>query len=397
MDFQFSFNHKLKGILRASTLVLICLSLLVLLAACGSKTVIRPLDYSRPSEQSGESQTEETSQTKKEAKKSEATSKKTEETTYDLSKEFNPGNLQALAGGGFKNFAGAENGPGVAGLATAVNQFLQEKGLAGAGISIAYQDLTTNELYTLNADARYQSASVIKVAVAMVVGQLMDQGHFPADMQIVYLPSEWFSADNMDPAQEGKLVSMQGLVDSALLYSDNAATSAIFAYFDRHGCLLHNFLDARTGTHYAGDVTMSAREGLGLITQLYYDSEFPSYKNILTTMTSSTWNEFLTKNIPVAVSSKYGNLAGLNHEIGLVWSDRPFAYSVFTQNVGAYDVLPALGSLLYQYNTGSLAPAQPSATPPGQAGQPPAVPSQPGQAPGVPGQTGETSPPPLAP
>ncbi len=397
MHSQLLNKYPLQRALRVFCVLLFCLCLLIPLAACGYKTTIRPIEYSRPSASAEDKDQEEATQETTKLEEPEKTSKKTTETTYDMSGEFDCGNLQNLAGGGFKNFAGPENGPDVAGLSSAVKQFLQERGLSGSGISIAYQDLTTNAVYTLNADARYQSASVIKVAAAMVVGQLTDQGYFPADMQIVYLPSEWFSADNMDPSQEGKLVKMQSLVDSALLYSDNAATSAIFAYFDRHGRMLHNFMDVRTGTHYAADITMSAREGLGLITQLYYDSEFPSYQNILTTMSSSSWNEFLTKNIPVAVSSKYGNLVGLNHEIGLVWSDRPFAYAVFTQDIAAYDVLPALGSLLYQYNTGSLAPAQPSAPAPGQAGQPQVAPGQAGQVPGVPDQNGETSPPPLAP
>lgn len=396
MHSQFKHKSPFLRALRVFCVLLLCVGLLIPLTACGHKTTIRPINYSRPSESADDKDSEETTKETK-PRKTEETSKKATETTYDMKGEFDPGNLQNLAGGVFKNFAGPENGPAVAGLSSAVNQFLQERGLSSSGISIAYQDLTTNEVYTLNADARYQSASVIKVAAAMVVGQLTDQGYFPADMQIVYLPSEWFSADNMDPGQQGKLVSMQSLVDSALLYSDNAATSAIFGYFDRHGRMLHNFMDERTGTHYASDVTMSAREGLGLITQLYFDSEFPSYQNILTTMTSSTWNEFLTKGIPVAVSSKYGNLAGLNHEIGLVWSDRPFAYAVFTQNIAAYDVLPALGTLLYQYNTGTLASGQASAEPNPSGSGLDQAPDLPGADTPEPGYTGETSPPPLQP
>lgn len=364
---HFFHNPKFKFRLGALAAILLVLGLVILLTACQQKTVIRPLIYERPTTPTTEpTEEEESSQETRKPAKTQETSKKETETTYDMSGEFDPGNLQNLAGGSFKSFAGSENGPNLNALSSAISQFLQERGLSAANISIAYQDLTSNELYTWKADLRYPSASVIKVAAAMVVGQLTDQGYFPADMQIVYLPSKWFSAENMDPGQQGKLVPMSNLVSSALLYSDNAATSAIFGYFDRHGRLLHNFLDERTGTNYAGDISMSAREGIGLITQLYFDSSFPSYQTILSTMTSSTWNEFLTKNIPVAVSSKYGNLPGIAHEIGLVWTDRPFAYAVFSQNIPAYDVLPALGSLLYQYNTGTLA-ASPSPTEPSTA------------------------------
>ena len=131
MHSQFDHKYKLKRGLRILGILLLCFGILVPLAACRPKTTIRPINYSRPSETAKEKEQEEQSKESRKAKKSEKASKKETETTYDMSGEFDPGNLQGLVGGGFKSFAGQENGPGVAGLSTAVNQFLQERGLSG--------------------------------------------------------------------------------------------------------------------------------------------------------------------------------------------------------------------------------------------------------------------------
>lgn len=300
------------------------------------------------------------------AKKSEPTeAKSSEKATYDFSREHKV-NLADYAGVYYGPPALNENSGALDGLNTLVARFLAERGLSGASIGIVYDDLSASERYCYNADQRFVAASVIKVAMAMVVDQLRQEGAFPQDLQVTYVPGEQFAADSLDPARLGQLVPMSELIDSALLYSDNTATSVVFEYFRRQGRDLHYFMDERTGTRYSNDITMSAREGIGLIEALYYNQgQFPGYSTILSTMSGSSWGQYLTAGIPAAVSSKYGQLGSLNHEIGLVWADRPFAYAVFTDNINAYSVLPELGALLYNYATGQaeIPPSAPVAVP----------------------------------
>lgn len=334
-----------------AVLGLICLSLS--LAACAPKVTIRSIDMSQPTPAPAETIASTTAV--ETSRVSEATSRKEAATTYDFTQEYDPGNLQARVAVTAQSYGAEENGPGTAALDQLIHSFLQERGLSGSEISIGYMDLTGQQRYLYQGDLRYNAASTIKVGVAMVMAQFMDQGYFPQDLQVAYVPGEHFSADNLDPGRLGQLVPASELINNMLLYSDNAATSVLFEYFNRHGRVLHNFIDECTGTHFAADMTLSAREGLGLMEQLYFDQRFPSYQTILTTMAGSAWQEYLTKGIPVSVSAKYGQLAALHHEIGLVWTDRPFAYAVFSNNIAAYDVLPALGSLLYNYHTGQTA------------------------------------------
>lgn len=362
--------------LRKNLIIFILLLALVASTGCiSSKIELRSVDITRPSETEAETEevTEEAEKDKKKDKERqvlEARASKEKAVQYDFSKEYNVGNLQAYVANTATQFAASENGPETAGLKQLVESFLARKGVNPGQISIIYQDLGTGLRYSHNPDARYQAASVIKTAMGMVVAQLIDEGVFPPDMQIAYVPGEQFASEDMDASRLGSLVSMSELLNSAIIYSGNAPTSAVFEYFKRHGRDLHFFMDERTGTNYSGDVSMSAREGIGLVTQLYFDSRYPSYQSVIQAMTSSTWGSFLTGGIPVAVSSKYGNVGGLNHEIGIVWADRPFAYSVFSSNIPAYDVLPELGALLYNYHTGAVTAPPGAEAPAGSAADP---------------------------
>lgn len=293
----------------------------------------------------------------------------TVEVTYDFSQEHQV-NLADYAGVYYSPPALSENPPSMNGLHALIRQFLAERGLSGASISIVYDDLVNAERYSYNPDQRYVAASVIKVAAAMVVEQLRQEGAIPQDAQITYVPGEQFEATNLDTSRLGQTVSIDEMVSSALLYSDNAATSVLFEYFRRQGRDLHYFMDERCGTNYSGDISMSAREGIGLIEAMYYNQgEFPAYGSILGTMSGNSWGQYLTAGIPVGVSSKYGQLGSLNHEIGLVWTDSPFAYSVFTDNINAYAVLPELGALLYNYATGQVAIPDAPAIDPEESGE----------------------------
>lgn len=274
-------------------------------------------------------------------------------------------NLAAYAGGSPQSYGFAENGPGTAGLDALIRDWLVSRNLQNAAISIVYDDYGAMQRFTYQPDARYVAASTVKVPMAMVCAQLTAEDVFPAGMTITEVPGKSFAPDDPHPANYGQLVPLADLLSSALLYSDNTATSVIFEYFERHGSYLHNYIDQRTGVHFAADMTLSAREGADLMAQLYFDNRYPLYSSIIDTMKNASWSSFLSGGIPVAVSHKYGNLGGLNHEIGIAWTAHPFGYAVFTSNVDAYHLLPELGTLLYNYNTGNASiPANAPALPP---------------------------------
>lgn len=289
--------------------------------------------------------------------KASQTSKKTkarnEASTYDLHGEFDPGDLKAYAGKTYPVSSLPEGGSAVSGLSPLLQSFLSSRGLAQAKVSIIYTDLNAGQRYCYQPDLRYTAASVIKLPMAMVCEQLISEGVFPEDMKIVFAPSEYFSFDSSNPAQIGQPVPLQNLLASAIMYSDNSATSAVFGYFHRHGRNLHDFMDERIGTHYAGDITMSAREGIQAIEGIYFNpAGIAGYQTILDNLSAASWTSFLSGGMPVQVAHKYGNIGAFNHEVGLVLSGHPFAYSVFTEGINAYTVLPQLGALLYAYANG---------------------------------------------
>lgn len=329
----------------------LCAALLLTMPACAFRRVEYEFNFIAPS--TAAETTAATTKALPSVTETEATTTGETEFKPDFSLEYDCGDLRGYAGsGGFTAYSMSENTPQTAALASQIQDFLARHGLTESDISIVYTDLSTQTRYTWKPDVRHLAASVIKVPMAMVCEQFIQEGIFPADMQVVYVPGDQFSADNMQEANLGKPVSLESLLQSAVTYSDNAATSAVFAYFKRHQRDLHFFMDERCGTHYASDVTLSAREGAQILDSLYFNSgTYPGYSKILEWMNQSTWGSYLTAGIPVAVAHKYGSNVGLAHEIGIVWASHPFSYSVFTTNVDP-SVLPELGTLLYNFAEG---------------------------------------------
>lgn len=234
-----------------------------------------------------------------------------------------------------------------------LDAFLAEAGLAEAKLSVVYQDLGSMERMDYQGMHRYRAASVIKLPMAMVCRQFQAEGIFKDPMEVLYLPGEQFTAADQREEDFAKPMALDRLLQDALRYSNNAATSVLFAYFQRHGRDLHFFMDERCGTNYAKDVSMSPVEGIQLLESLYFDQgNYPAYQGLLEEMAQNSWNSFLKGAMPVSVSSKYGQIAQQSHEVGLVWAERPFAYAVFSDGLDAFQVLPAIGRFLWEAHQG---------------------------------------------
>lgn len=245
-----------------------------------------------------------------------------------------------------------ENTPAMQDLDKVFRAFLEEQGLSDAKVSLVYQDLRTGERYSYNPDERYLSASCIKVGIAMTCAKLVDAGAFFWDMPVANVADPEQYVTDGDQGNWPEMTTLGALVEPMLRYSNNTAASILFRYCLDHGRYLHALMDDAVGTHYAADTTMSAREGAQLMLQLCLNPEKVSgYSYVLDQLRQSSWNEFCTARLPKdIVANKYGEIYDYTHEIGAVFTQRPFVYSVFAQGANGHAWLPALGELLYRWN-----------------------------------------------
>ncbi|MDO5737627.1 MAG: serine hydrolase [Eubacteriales bacterium] len=238
------------------------------------------------------------------------------------------------------------------GLASALQSYLNAKGLTAAQVGIAYENLVTHERLELNAENRYIAASTVKVPIGMVFYQMIHEGSLPEDLKIAYKDCEFFYEDGFTLAPEGTLLPLDLLVENAVVHSGNTATSALFNFFKEEDKYLHNYLDSRLGMHYASDMTISAREAMRVLEELYYNNQnVAGYAKILDYMKRSTWSFFSKAKVSdVLIASKYGLLEENMHDIGIVYREEPYAFAVLTNSGTGYECIADIVWIMDQWH-----------------------------------------------
>ncbi|MDO5733783.1 MAG: serine hydrolase [Eubacteriales bacterium] len=244
------------------------------------------------------------------------------------------------------------NSSAVAGLADAIESYLQARGLQDQRISIVYENLITNQRYDYRGDERYLAASTVKVPMAMVVYQMMHEQALPVDLKIAYTACDQFIDDGYSLAPEGTVLPIRVIIEQAIRHSGNTATSAIFKYFHDHGEYIHNVMDSRLGMKYGADTTMSATEGIRLMEEIYYNPEnVEGYNELLRYMKTTSWNLFFNAHLEEAeIAHKYGLYNSNMHDIGIVYAEEPYAFAVYTESGTGYQTLPELGWIIDQWH-----------------------------------------------
>lgn len=250
------------------------------------------------------------------------------------------------------DLAGNEEDPRMKSLGEKIQDYLLAHGVEQADLSIVVQDLHRRGRYTYRPDRRYQAASCMKVGMAMTCAKLVQGNVLRWEMPIEAIPDgEQYIYDENELAAFSPAATLESLVHASLRYSSNTSTSILFSYFRRQGRWLHGLMDEAMGMHYSPDTSMSAAEGANLMIELIENpQQIEGYPMILEDLKQSTWNHFLTRDLhQECCANKYGQMAGYNHEIGVIWGSSPVIYAVYSQGVDAYEIFPGLGRLLYEW------------------------------------------------
>lgn len=230
--------------------------------------------------------------------------------------------------------------------------FLEENRPGTEAFSFVFQDVKSGERFSYNENYRYLAASCMKVGMAMSLAKLVHHGLLSWDTLI---PSEvdpkQYIYSEAELAAFGEAARLRDLVIPALRYSNNTATSILFNYTLKNGKYMHYFMDEAFGMHYAADVTMSAFEGIHLMEQLVNNpEEIPEYEFVLDQLRNSTWNSYLTRDLPKEIcANKYGQYDAVQHEIGAIFGEKTLIYAAFSEFMNNSEFYPALGRFIYEW------------------------------------------------
>ncbi len=220
--------------------------------------------------------------------------------------------------------------------------------------AMAYMDLTTGQVMTINGDASIRAASAAKLFLGMYMSELVYKGYFDWDEKFqVQFSTDWIGdigAISVGP--DYATYHLERLMYCMLTQSDNAATSCISRQWVLRSPS-HDYeqdLNYRFGFNYHINHEIQPNRAILGLKDLYEDKD-GIYKRMKTEFMPNNVDNNSTVNIYSSKTlHKTGYAYGNINDFGIVYSKYPYAYVFMTTGEvpGAEEVLTYIGLKLYQ-------------------------------------------------
>lgn len=241
-----------------------------------------------------------------------------------------------------------------------LRQMVEEEGQEKVSIYVEY--LNTGANISINQEARYFPASLIKMPAAVAAAKKIQDGQWSWDSELVLLKEDVdpdFGEMYKDPI--GTRYSIGKLLENLLTKSDNTAYLILLRNVGKGG--LEDFLIS-TGLEglFDEDLNVTAREYTRIFRSLYSASYLNrEYSQIILDMLSKATNGlYLDKGLPddAAFAHKFGENAEINTfaDSGIVYlPNRPYLVTVMYKGDGSEskkqvdDFFENVGREVYEY------------------------------------------------
>lgn len=214
----------------------------------------------------------------------------------------------------------------------------------GEGVSVYYEDLNSENIYTYNQEEKYFIASIIKAPYCMYLYDLASQGKCDLDEIFVFLPEDIKDGTGelkemeflIDEATDEPIpieLTMRELMGYAIKNSDNTAMELLR---DRYNYIGYTEYAMELGLNYKEDISyivdgqLTAKDA-GIYAKSLYDFfETNEYGPELKAIMMETGNKMIATDSPMA--RKYGWAENSFHDMAVVYAENPYVLVILTNH-----------------------------------------------------------------
>lgn len=235
--------------------------------------------------------------------------------------------------GAATNVSGEKVSPDYTDLETQLESYINTR---PGNVSVYVKDLTTGKTLNIESDKVYTAASTIKMPLILYVYELAAQGKIDMDTKLTYT-SEYYAQGTgiLQDEPFGGQYTIRELSHLSIKYSDNVAWRMLLGFIGQDNLTAY---EKSLGAEAAGmqngrSVTTPEDMGKYLDRLLAFSKEEPEYgEEVLDYLANTIFSEGIPQDLPedIAVAHKIGALNDNIHDVGIVFGERPYAITVFT-------------------------------------------------------------------
>ncbi|MGT2772204.1 serine hydrolase [Streptococcus marimammalium] len=232
-----------------------------------------------------------------------------------------------------------------------VQDILNEK-YQNANISVYVKDLESQEVSQINADKIMYSASITKLPILYYAQEKLNTKTFSLENRFKYNEAsmnfdgayDTEGSGDMSKFPDDKEYTLEYLLKAVSQNSDNVASNLLGYYVnDKYDANYQTSISKVIGTNWDMlDRNSSALQAGLMMEAIYYQNGM-----IIDYLSQTKFdNERISKDINVQVAHKIGDAYDFKHDVAIVYAEKPFILSIFT-NHASYEDITAIANDVY--------------------------------------------------
>lgn len=210
--------------------------------------------------------------------------------------------------------------------------------------SIFVKQLDTGLTAGINQDEKMYAASIAKLATLYYTQEQIQEANIKTTDSFKYIDAVNQFSKAYDPSGSGKIVksadnkdySVDNLLKEVAQHSDNVATNILGYYVaNQYDKSFETEISSILGDSFdMKERQMSSKEAADLLEAIFYQNG-----QIINYLSETEFdNERISKDITVQVAHKIGDAYDYKHDVAIVYTNKPFILSIFTNNSSYQDI-----------------------------------------------------------
>ncbi|MBP3463893.1 MAG: serine hydrolase [Clostridia bacterium] len=218
-----------------------------------------------------------------------------------------------------------------------IENYINNEGLNSTNFAFFYYNVEKNEYYFYNEYTYFTAASTIKVPLAMVYYDKINNKDLTLESTLQY-KSENYEAgagNTSSTYKAGDYIPLSFLLKEMIVNSDNTATNILKTGLGgetAYRILIKQYTKENLIEQFNTDNVTTAKYSYDVLKRLYENQD--KYQELISLMKKSSGGGYLKKKVTnYEIAHKYGSFEGNVHDFGIVYADTTYLIGVFTKDI----------------------------------------------------------------